>query len=375
MSDDERRRTRIRIAAVAGAIAIAAALVIAFARTFGGVPGTESLAGELTDRGLVVVVGGADLASVARGRTRTKLASELPSVARALEGTDARALARALSEASVDALLVDGRAPAAERDDAPLSERLGRYEHVLGLRARLVAPSAAVYAVDDFQGLSEAEERALAHVARRILAGDRPPRIASFPESLRAVENVEVMVLLREDGQPRLWRSARGSSFARALLTAAIVARQRWEERQATMGGPIEDVLPRLSVEVVRLAEDGTLATRSQSFVDRVFTKEHGVAFEHRGSWHYLLPEATAERGEGSASAAYRGLFTDNGFTEDAMEREDLRLYRLVATPLAVSPPTSSSDDVPLPPLPLPPPDPDAVAPDPSAPDGDDGAL
>lgn len=377
-ADDDRRRGRIRIAIVGVAIALLVGGLAVFVRgSIGGVPGTEAIAEELTDRGLVAVVGAPDLARVVRGRTRTKPSSDIPELARALEGKDGLAVARALAANDVDALLVDGREPAPDRDDdeASVAERLSRYENVRGLRAKILAPAAAVYVADDLPSLSEAEEGALAHVARRILAGDRPPRVASFPESLRAVQNVEVMVLLRENGQPRLWRSARGSSFARALLTAAVVARQRWQERESTMGGPIDDVLPGLSVEVVRLSEDGTLASRSPSFVDCVFTKAHGVAFEERGSWHYLLPDATAERGEGSATKAYRALFEDNGFEPEAFDREDIRLYRLVATPVAVSPPTSTSDAIPLPPLPLPPPAEGRVSPDPSEPEAGDDAL
>ena len=68
------------------------------------------------------------------------------------------------------------------------------------------------------------------------------------------------MVLVRDRGRPRLWRSARGSSVARGLLLAAQVARERWQEREAAMGGPIEEALPRMDVEVSLLEEDGTPA-------------------------------------------------------------------------------------------------------------------
>jgi hypothetical protein len=184
----------------------------------------------------------------------------------------------------------------------------------------------------------------MGHVARSIVEGARPPRISSFPEPLRRLRNVEVMVLLRERGQARLWRSARGSSLARALVTAAVVARQRWEEREQAMGGPLEEALPNITVEVVRLSEDGTLGARSESFVERVFTPEHGVAYERRGTWHYQLPGTRPDE-PGAAYAAYVELFTDNGLEPEALSRSDVRPYRLVATPLAASDPGAGSDE------------------------------
>ena len=108
------------------------------------------------------------------------------------------------------------------------------------------------------------------------------------------------------------------------------------------MGGPLDDALPDLTVEVVRLSEDGTLGARSESFVDRVFTEEHGVAYERRGTWHYQLPGTRPDE-PGAAFAAYRELFEDNGLEPEALERSDLRPYRLVATPLAVSAPGASA--------------------------------
>jgi len=183
----------------------------------------------------------------------------------------------------------------------------------------------------------------MAMVARRLLEGDRPPRITSFPEPLRRVSHVEVMVLLKQGGRPRLWRSARGSSLGRALVTAATVARERWQERESAMGAPLDEMLPRLSVEVALLLDDGTLGERDAAFVDRVVTAEHGVAYERKGAWRYLLPAATADEGKGHASAAFAALFEDNGLSSDSLGKSDLRPYRLAVATLGESPPLVGS--------------------------------
>jgi len=308
-------------------------------------PGTLGLADELRDRRRVLLVGEPDLARLAPRSAVVVSVAEAPAAIReGLAATESEAFVLALKDGAFDAVLVDSR-DSAEEGEQSVGGALGAYGHVPGLRARYLAPAAAVYRIDEVEALEPAHAEAMGHVARRIIAGDRPPRVASFPEPLRRVRNVEVMVLLRERGQARLWRSARGSSLARALVTAAVVARQRWEEREQAMGGPLDEALPNLTVEVVRLSEDGTLGARSEAFVERVFTAEHGVAYERRGTWHYQLPSTRGERG-GAAYGAFSELFTDNGLEEEALERSDVRPYRLVATPLAVSTPsTSASDD------------------------------
>jgi len=154
---------------------------------------------------------------------------------------------------------------------------------------------------------------------------------------VRRLEPVEVMVLLRHGGQPRLWRSARGSSFARALLTASAVARQRWVERAQALGGPIDKLLPQLSVEVSLLQDDGELGWRDPAFIDRVFLAAHGVGYERKGSWHYLLPEAT-RRGGRRPSRAYAQLFADDGLPEDSLDNPELRPYRMAVQVIGTSP-------------------------------------
>jgi hypothetical protein len=315
---------------------VAVVSAIAFAVSMRA-PGTGELERFLTNRGDVALVGDTDLAGSAGPGSRVRVFESFPETARALGGEDGLAVSRAMVSEQVGAILVDTRIPP-PGDASSVRDRLQRYEHVNGLRAVYLVPSAAVYVRDELAELEPPLDEVLAYTARKLLEGAPPPRVSSFPEPLRAVRNVEVMVMLERNSSPRLWRSARGSSVGRALITAAVVARQRWEERAQAMGGPIDDVLPELDVSVVLLGEDGTLGDRTPAFIDRVFTPDHGVAFERKGNWRYSLPDATARAGEGSASRAYAALFDEYGLEATAYNRTDLRLYRLVATRVALSP-------------------------------------
>jgi len=295
-------------------------------------PVEEALVRELERRGRVVVISpsGAFAGVEAEG---TEFVSVEPLRA-ALEGTDGPALAEAMQGADIDAILIESSEPAEE--GAPIRARLAGFDHVEGMRGIYLSPTGAIYAPSARAELGEVAE-ATAQVARRILDGTPPPPISSFPEPLRRIRNVEVMVLLRDFGTARLWRSARGSSIARALITATVAARQRWRERQQALGGPLDDRLPGLDVEVSILEEDGTLGAVTPAFVERVFGEEHGVAYERPGAWRYLLPDATRRAGEGSAIAAYEKLFADNALAPDSMRRRDLRFYRMVVTELGRS--------------------------------------
>jgi hypothetical protein len=102
------------------------------------------------------------------------------------------------------------------------------------------------------------------------------------------------------------------------------------------MGGPIEEALPRMDVEVSLLEEDGTLGSSADAFLDRVISPLHGVAFERKGLWRYKLPSATAR--DGGGARGFARLFEEQGYPPEAAERPDVRLYRLVVSPLAVSP-------------------------------------
>jgi hypothetical protein len=249
----------------------------------------------------------------------------------ALADPDAGPLALALRarKGSAVAVLPNGTG-------AGVGAQLASLRHVAGLRGVVLSSDLAVYAPDRELVLSHAEREALAYVARVLFRGAREPSLSSFPARLRRVEPVEVMVMLSRAGEPRLWRSARGTSIARALLTATRVARERWREREQAMGGPLSQKLMELDVEVSLLAEDGALASAQRPFVDRAITRAHGVGFDHRTAWHYLLPRDVAKHA-GGPFEALAGQIADNGLSLAILGESDTRLYRFVPMSLGVS--------------------------------------
>jgi hypothetical protein len=291
-------------------------------------------------RGRVVLIGDGNGWELHPSGTTLLPLTGIPALADALRGSDSAAVVQAMTSANVHGLLLDIRQPPSQG----VAAQLAQLARMNGLHGVFFNRSAAFYVLDPLRSLSPALRESLAVVARKLVGGAMPPRIASFPEAVRRLDPVEVMVLLRSGDRPRLWRSARGSSFARALLTAAAVARQRWIERAASLGGRLDVMLPTLRVEVSLLSDDGELGARSESFVDRAITVEHGVGFERKGSWHYLLPDAT-HRGERTPSVAYRQLFSDNGVPADSLGDGDLRLYRVAVQTIGSSDPAPTKDD------------------------------
>ena len=283
----------------------------------------------LVGRGRVIVVGDAEWTQLRPSGTELRALATQPPLAAALADANEREgperLIAAMQAGGVQGLLVD---VASAEQLRGLAQRLARFGRVPGLQGAFLNRGAALYVLDPVRSWSPELRTGLAQVARRLIGGTPPPRIASFPPAVRKLEPVEVMVLLRSGDQPRLWRSARGSSFARALLTATAVARQRWIERSAALGGRLDVLLPTLTVELSLLQDDGEIGTRAESFVDTVTSKEHGVGYERKGGWHYLLPDATHKGGR-KPSQAYRQLFRDDGLPAESLGDADLRLYRV----------------------------------------------
>jgi len=323
--------------------------------------GREQLTRALIGRGRLVLVGelhAADLAPAGSAGTAFVRESSLPPIAAALAGSDASALCTALTDAGLSGLLIatatNGSTTSAPATAKPLAmkkpsliQQLAHYAHVDGLQGVYLSRSVALYTLDPLRSWSPALRAGLAQVARRLVGGAAPPRLSSFPESVRRLEPVEVMVLLRSGDTPRLWRSARGSSFARALLTAASVARQRWIERANALGGRLGDVLPTLTVELSLLQDDGEIATRNDAFADQVIMPEHGVGYEYKGTWHYLLPEAAHGQGQ-TPSRAYKQLFQDDGLPEDSLKHPEVRPYRVAVQRIEVSEPQPAAEDQPM---------------------------
>jgi hypothetical protein len=289
----------------------------------------------LVGRGQVAVLGEAGLRQLKVAGTQLTAAESLPPIAAALTGSDPAALVTALAQSGVSGVLVGQRA---EADAQGVAGQLAHFARIDGLQGVYFDRDAALYALDPLRVWSPSLRAGLAQVARRLIGGAPPPQLRSFPEQARKLDPVEVMVLLRSGDTPRLWRSARGSSFARALLTASAVARQRWIERAAALGGRLEDELPHMVVELSLLQDDGEIGVRTDAFIDRVVTAAHGVGFERKGGWHYLLPDATHRDGR-PPSRAYRQLFRDDGLPPESLDDSDIRLYRVAVQPIGVSEP------------------------------------
>ena len=242
-----------------------------------------------------------------------------------LKGDDPAPLASALMEEKGTAVAI-----VPEETARGLLGRLGRFESIPGLNTTVLGPELVVFTARGQRALSLREQDALAYVARAVLRGAREPRIASFPSAVRRVERVEVMVSILSGGSPRLWRSARGTSIARALMTATRVARDRWREREQAMGGPLREQLGELDVEVSLLQEDGTLLSVEEGFVNRATSPDHGLGYDYRNGWHYVLPEAVATRGGGSPYKALTSLVRDQGLGAGVLAERGTRVYRFV---------------------------------------------
>jgi hypothetical protein len=257
-----------------------------------------------------------------------------PTVNEALRGFDPDALRRSLDEAGLDALWVGVTPESPWGPELPLADRFAAGGVIRGFRGVYLTPEGMLYAVDRTVWPEALAAHVLGPVARQILEGHKPPSIDAFPEALAREQSIEVLVLLRGPNGVRLWRSARAESIAEGLNTAALAARKRWDERRETMGGPLEDRLDQLDVEVALLFDDGTLDGRAVSLIDSLVKPLHGVAYEQPARWRYLLPTATHDGR--SPSEAYRQLFIDNGLPEESFDRADLRLYRMRMKTLSV---------------------------------------
>lgn len=250
-----------------------------------------------------------------------------PAVAAALKGSDPDRLAEALRAAGLRGLWVGVSVDTPTGGELPLADRFASAAVVRGFRGAELTAQGLLYVLDETRWPVAISDRVLARVARRILEGSAPPPMEAFPKELLEAQGVEVLVVLSGGRGPRLWRSARSQSIADGLVTASLAARERWEERSETMGGPLGDRLDQLDVEVALLFDDGTIDPGAVTLIDALVKAQHGVAYEQTARWRYLLPRAT--RTAKSPTDAYRTLFRDNGLPEDSFTRRDLRLYRL----------------------------------------------
>jgi hypothetical protein len=250
-----------------------------------------------------------------------------PEVNKAVEGSNPVGLREALQASGLRGLWVGVSMQPKTGGDLSLAERFANGAVVRGFRGAVLTTQGLLYVVDETKWPVVISDRVLARVARRILEGSDPPPMDAFPEELAEEQAVEVLIVLSGGSGPRLWRSARAHSIAEGLVTASLAARERWEERAETMGGPLGERLDELDVEVAFLFDDGTFAPGAVSLIDTLVKPQHGVAYEQPSRWRYLLPRAT-HRAD-SPTDAYRQLFRLNGLPENSFERKDLRLYRV----------------------------------------------
>jgi len=250
-----------------------------------------------------------------------------PEVQEAVKGTDPARLREALKGAGLQGLWVGVSVGLSVDADFPLAKRFAGGAVVRGFRGAVLTTQGLLYVVDETKWPVVISDRVLARVARRILEGSAPPPMDAFPKELSEEQAVEVLIVLSGGTGPRLWRSARAHSIAEGLITASLAARERWEERAETMGGPLGERLDQLDVEVAFLFDDGTFDAGATSLIDALVKPQHGVAYEQPARWRYLLPRATHRTD--SPTDAYEQLFRDNGLSEDSFGRGDLRLYRI----------------------------------------------
>ncbi|KPK15776.1 MAG: hypothetical protein AMJ62_08415 [Myxococcales bacterium SG8_38] len=302
------------VAALAAAVGVLGALSIWSA----GGPTPSSLLLPQTD---VVAV-----APAPRGVEWTPVDAH-PAIREAVRGTDPARLRSALRDAGLSGLWVEVSPRGPWDPELPLGERFSAGGVVRGFRGEALTAEGLLYVIDDTKWPVVMADRVLGRAARSMLEGSPPPALEDFPPTLTKPQAVEVLVLLSSGRGPRLWRSARAASIAEGLITASLAARERWEERSETMGGPLGDRLDELDVEVALLFDDGTFDEGAISLIDALVKPVHGVAYEQPSRWRYLLPRATLAAG--SATEAFERLFRDNGLPEDSFERRDLRLYRI----------------------------------------------
>lgn len=294
---------------------------IAFAAAFLWNTGTPTAPARLPQRSGVVAL------APAPAGVSWDAADAHPEVQEAVRGTDPDRLRSALQDAGLVGLWVEAKPRGSWDPELPLEQRFAAAGVIRGFRGDTLTSEGLLYVIDRTEWPVVLADRVLGRAARSILEGSEPPPVEDFPEELRQQQPVEVLVLLRGPRGPRLWRSARAESIAEGLITASVAARQRWEERSETMGGPLGERLDELDVEVALLFDDGTIDPRAVSLIDALVKPVHGVAYEQPTRWRYLLPRATL--GAGSPTEAFRKLFVENGLPEDSFERRDLRLYRI----------------------------------------------
>lgn len=272
----------------------------------------------------------ADDAHAQTWRKRSVRVSDLPGLKEAEQQNNADHFAMILQQHGISWVFAKNCATSVSAAQEPNQFKLCQKHSLNRIRGEYFSEFGSLYRLHEpTRESNESTKKALLLVTRKILEGANPPQLTSFPAELQNAQATEVMVVLKRNNTPVLWRSSRAGSFARALLQAASVAKERWDERHTTLGGKLSDALVDLTLEIYVLEDDGTLGSRNPTFVDQFISADHGVAFERKGAWYYSLPGFPRETRVKQPSARYQELFEKYGFRGDIFKRQDLRLYRL----------------------------------------------
>jgi hypothetical protein len=289
------------------------------------------LESQLRDRGGVAVVGRVPWGMRSEPGARWESADRHAPLASALGGTDPTALRDALRSGRYDTLLVPGDAPA---QGSSLAATLARYDAVPGLSASYLDPVAALYEPAERPEVSPDDARRMVAVARLILSGAPAPPERLFPESLRRPRPVELALIVRDEHEAILWRSARAGSMGRALLDVSFAILDRWSTRQQERFGRLREALRTRTITLALFYDKGVLGARDAAFLRRAAPAGRwSVGFERVAGWEYALPPAPGEPGLDPVLALTQ-LARERAVPAPGYLRPELTLYRFRALQL-----------------------------------------
>ncbi len=327
------RRLRTWVVGILLLTVVATVVIAVVSRSHDGVPARASVLEALKNRGRVLCLGDLECGSLHVDGTSWP-APESPSIiAAALVRDHSDDFVRALERGHIAGVLV-ARGSA---EPSTVWGALRNFAAVEGLRGVFVSEDVAYYELDPNPTVDAIYGLALATVSRRMLEGADAPQERSFPEPLRVARAAEVLVALRDGQTDRMWRSARGTSIANALLVATAALKTRWQERASAMGESLPSAMRHLNVVVSMMNDDGTLESQAGRTLDVAITDAHGVGYSDRSDWKYALPHAVRQAGGGRN--ALRHLLEEAHESETTLLRADVRVYRFTVTEVGVSAP------------------------------------
>lgn len=214
-----------------------------------------------------------------------------PSSMAAIDSTEAL-VAWLKSKGARGVLMERSEQPASDTPEPAWLRQMRSVERVQGMVGARFSSRCAAYQLETPRAvLSSKELEVLVQVMRGIFKGHEPPQPSSFPEAMQKKEEVELLVILRLDGELRMWRSTRRSSMASAALTLGVAIRDRWQSRRAFMQEDLADAVDRLVIELWRVEDAGTLVVENLVEVQDLVPPRYGIGVEHHSGWSYRLPE------------------------------------------------------------------------------------